>query len=105
MTLYDVAQPRWVAEFNALEEKKPHNMQIRLDPQTTTMEDFIESADNDELCQTVIRDSIEEFTINGIISDKEKLIALLKEEFEEVLNECEDKCAIMSCILNNFTIT
>lgn len=54
MTLYDVAQPRWVAEFNALEEKKPHNMQIRLDPQTTTMEDFIESADNDELCQTVM---------------------------------------------------
>ena len=27
-----------------------------------------------------------------------------KEEFEEVLNECEDKCAIMSCIEENHTI-
>lgn len=54
MTLYDEVQPRWVSEFNALEQKKPRNMQIYLDPQTTTMEDLIESADNDELCQTVM---------------------------------------------------
>lgn len=41
----------------------------------------------------------------GFVEPDEDLTQqVTKEEFEEVLNECEDKCAIMSCIEENHTI-
>ena len=58
--------------------------------------------DGDEVIEALY-----EFVSNckGFVEPDEDLTQqVTKEEFEEVLNECEDKCAIMSCIEENHTI-
>lgn len=53
MKLYEKAEPSWVAKFNELENKKPAKMRINLDSKTT-MDELIESAEGDDLCQTAM---------------------------------------------------
>lgn len=53
MRLYERAEPAWVSKFNELESRKPEKMRINLDTKTT-MEELIESAEGDELCQTAM---------------------------------------------------
>lgn len=53
MKLYEKAEPAWVSKFNELENKKPEKMRIKLDT-STTMDELIESAEDDELCQTAM---------------------------------------------------
>ena len=58
--------------------------------------------DGDEVIEALY-----EFVSNckGFVEPDEDMIQqVTKGEFDEVLNECEDKCAIMSCIEKNHTI-
>ena len=58
--------------------------------------------DGDEVIEALY-----EFVSNckGFVEPDEDLTQqVTKEEFEEVLNDCEDKCAIMSCIEEAYTI-
>ena len=58
--------------------------------------------DGDEVIEALY-----EFVSNckGFVEPDEDLTQqVTKEEFDEVLNECEDKCAIISCIEENHTI-